>query len=407
MFYVLDEKTVSEYIISSPVIKTIFVGCDDLVGVDLAEGNVNLVFRVYSKSNPEKSVIVKQALTYARRYPDFKMPQKRAALEAELLKIENKYCPGLAPEHYYYDGEMFLNIMEDLNKHIIMRNGLMKQVKYPKFSYHMGIFLARTLFYTSDLYLLSTEKKEMAARILNTVMCKVTEDLVFTEPYLDHPNNHWTVELTPHVEDLKANKSLQAEALKLKEAFMAHSQALIHGDLHTGSIMVNEQETKVLDPEFAFFGPMGFDIGAVLGNLVLSFCSQEYHAKDSDQRKEYREWLLKTIEDVWINFETEFRHLMNTKMNDQWPSDIFKDHYILQLLRDTAGFGAAKAIRRVIGMAHVPDMWEIPNDTDRAIAESIALNVAQAWMLNRHEITSIKELIEMIRLAKPHLKVIK
>ena len=98
---------------------------------------------------------------------------------------------------------------------------------------------------------------------------------------------------------------------------------------------------------------------------------------------------------------------MDTKMNDQWPSERFKDFYILKLLRDTAGFGAAKAIRRVIGMAHVPDMWEIPDDKSRAIAESIALNAAQAWMLNRHDITSIKELIAMVRAAKPHPKVIK
>ncbi len=407
MYYALDKKTVIDYVQKSPVMATILVDCNDLVGFDLAEGNVNLVFRVYSRSNPEKSVIVKQALPYARKYPDFIMPLKRAGIEAEMLEIENKYCPGLAPELYYYDNEMYLNIMEDLNKHIIIRYGLMKQIQYPKFSQHVGIFLARTLFYTSDLYLESAEKKEMAARIINPVMCKVTEDLVFTEPYIDHPNNNWTKELTPHVKEIKADKSLQKEALVLKEAFMSHSQALIHGDLHTGSIMVNQNETKILDPEFAFFGPMGFDIGAVLGNLILSHGSQEYHAKELNKRKKYQEWLLKTIKDTWITFENEFRNLMDTKMNDQWPSERFKDFYILELLRDTAGFGAAKAIRRVIGMAHVPDMWEIPDDKSRAVAESIALNAAQAWMLNRHDITSINELIAMVRAAKPHPKVIK
>lgn len=406
MFYALDEETVVDYVQKSPVIKTILAGCNDLIAVDLAEGNVNLIFRVYSQGNPGKSVIVKQALPYARRYPDFKMPLKRAAVEAEMLKIENKYCPGLVPRHYHYDGEMHLNIMEDLNNHIIMRYGLMKQVQYPQFSQHIGVFLARTLFYTSDLYLESAEKKEMAARIVNPVMCKVTEDLVFTEPYIDHPNNHWTEELTPHVKEIQANKSLQLEALKLKEAFMNHSQTLIHGDLHTGSIMVNEEETRVLDPEFAFFGPMGFDIGAVLGNLILSYGSQEYHAKDVNKRRAYQEWLLRTIEDVWTTFEREFRNLMNTKINDQWPSDEFKDYYLQELLRDTAGFGAAKAIRRVIGLAQVPDMREIPNNKVRAVAESIALNAAQAWMLNRNSITSIKELVEMVRTAKPHPQVI-
>jgi 5-methylthioribose kinase len=52
---------------------------------------------------------------------------------------------------------------------------------------------------------------------------------------------------------------------RLKLKFMGSPEALIHGDLHTGSIMVTQSETLVIDPEFAFYGPMGFDIGAVLG----------------------------------------------------------------------------------------------------------------------------------------------
>ena len=67
MYYALDEKTVVDYVQKSPVMATILVDCNDLVGADLAEGNVNLVFRVYSLGDPEKSVILKQALPYARK----------------------------------------------------------------------------------------------------------------------------------------------------------------------------------------------------------------------------------------------------------------------------------------------------------------------------------------------------
>ena len=35
--------------------------------------------------------------------------------------------------------------------------------------------------------------------------------------------------------------------------------------------MVTETDTRVIDPDFAFFGPMGFDVGAVLANLVLNY----------------------------------------------------------------------------------------------------------------------------------------
>ena len=145
----------------------------------------------------------------------------------------------------------------------------------------------------------------------------MTEDLVFTEPYIDHPNNHWTECLTPQIKEIHGDDELRSEMMLLKEAFMTHAQALIHGDFHTGSIMVNEEETRIIDPEFGFFGPMGFDIGAVLGNLVLSYGSQQYHAGDEKLRKAYRKWLLDTIAGVWHDFEKEFRDLWNSKVNDQ------------------------------------------------------------------------------------------
>ena len=62
---------------------------------------------------------------------------------------------------------------------------------------------------------------------------------------------------------------------------MTQSQSLLHGDLHTGSIMVSKNETKIIDPEFAFYGPMGFDIGALIANLLMNYFSQNGHEKES------------------------------------------------------------------------------------------------------------------------------
>ena len=56
-----------------------------------------------------------------------------------------------------------------------------------------------------------------------------------------------------------------------KWQFITEAQAVIHGDLHTGSVMVTETETRVIDPEFAFVGPMAFDVGAIIANYLLSF----------------------------------------------------------------------------------------------------------------------------------------
>ena len=67
--------------------------------------------------------------------------------------------------------------------------------------------------------------------------------------------------------------------------FIERAQALIHGDLHTASIMVTTGSTQIIDSEFGFYGPMGYDIGAFLGNLILAYYAQNGHANQANDRK--------------------------------------------------------------------------------------------------------------------------
>ena len=76
--------------------------------------------------------------------------------------------------------------------------------------------------------------------ISNTELCKITEDLIFTDPYSVNKNNRWT---KPYLNKMK-NKIERDEKLKiaisrLKLKFMKNTDALLHGDLHTGSITVS------------------------------------------------------------------------------------------------------------------------------------------------------------------------
>ncbi len=86
---------------------------------------------------------------------------------------------------------MFINVLEDLKHHEVMRRGLQRQVRYLHFADHISRFLAHTLFYSSDFFLGSSEKKARLATSTNPVLCKVTEDLIFTHPWVDHPSNNF------------------------------------------------------------------------------------------------------------------------------------------------------------------------------------------------------------------------
>lgn len=397
----LNTQTVVDYLKTTPVYRQVFGEVSEFHAQQISEGNVNLIFRVAASHNPQQSVIVKQALPFAWRYPDFKMPLERSRIEHDFLLNQARYCPDQTPGIYYYDKERHIIIIEDLNRHLVMREGLMQQIEYPHVDRHMGLYMARTLFHTSDLYLSSEEKKALVPRFINPVLCKVQEDLVFTQPYIEHPNNRYTSLLESQVRSVYADDDLRSEVFLLKERYMTHAQALIHNDLHTGSIMLNVEETKVVDPEFAFFGPMGHDIGSYFGNLALSYAAQEYHAKDETRRSAYRQWLVDLIVRTWNIFEEEFLTLWENKGNSDWPSTAFRSKYMRNLLQDTLGFGAAEMMRRLIGMAHVHDFWTIEDTQIRATAESLGLNIAIAWLKNRRKVDHIQHAAEMLLAARP------
>lgn len=392
----LSEQSAIDYVRSVESL-TAIVGDGPLQSTAITEGNINLIFRVSSVAEPIKqSLLVKQALSHSWRYPDFQLPVDRQKVEYELLSLEARYCPDQTPKIYHYDAENNILVVEDLNQHVMMREGLMRQERYPLVARHIGTFMARTLFYTSDFYLSSAEKKELQPRYMNPEMRKLQEDLVFTHPYTDHPSNRWSKPLDPIVESIHNDDELRSSVFMLKEAYMTHAQALIHNDLHTGSILLNQQETKVIDPEFAFFGPIGHDVGSYLANLVIGYAAQEYHAPDSTARASYRDWLVESFRETWQVFEETFVQLWEQEGNAEWPSPTFRANYMRRLLQDSAGFGACEIFRRTIGLAHVQDFWTIEDVQTRAEAERLALEVARGWLMQRNSFTSIDDLAELI-----------
>lgn len=73
---------------------------------------------------------------------------------------------------------------------------------------------------------------------------------------------------------------------------MERQQALLHGDLHTGSLMCTDDTTYVIDAEFAFCGPIAFDVGKMIANLLIAyFASFGLETADAPRDKQ-RQWLL-------------------------------------------------------------------------------------------------------------------
>lgn len=357
----------------------------DLQCTEIGDGNINYIFKV-SDPKSNKSVVIKQAGVTARISEDFVLSTDRNRIESEILILEHKLAPGLVPLIYKYDEVMSCCAMEDLSDHVIMRTALLRGETFPLFADHISTFMVNTLLNTTDVVMEHKAKKDMVKKYINPELCEITEDLVYTEPFNDYKGRN---DVTPaNLEWVKQNvygdAALRLEAAKLKFEFLTNAQALIHGDLHTGSIFIKQDSTKVIDPEFAFYGPIGYDTGNIVANLVFAWAHGDATIADPAEKARFCSWVEKTIVEVVDMFNTKFMKAWKenvTEISAKEPG--FAEWYLDGIMRDTAAVAGLELSRRTLGLAHVKDITSISEEKPRLRAERICLTVAKSYIMDR------------------------
>lgn len=394
-YYALNETTAIEYVKEN---LNYFSQDASLKSKEIGDGNLNLVFRIYDE-NSDKSLIIKQALPYARCVGEA-MPLSigRNEIEHRILEIQGEITPQYVPEIYHFNDDLGLTAMEDLSDHVILRSGLIELNKYPYFTEHITDFIVNTLIETSDLVLDHKEKKERVKNFINPELCEITEDLVFSEPFYDAERNEIEEKLRPYAKEILWNdKRLKLEASKLKFEFLTNAQALLHGDLHTGSIFVKENSTKVIDPEFAFYGPIGYDLGALIANFILNYIRVNEISED-EKRRDYLCYLENSIIEIFDKFKEKFIKAFKEKTVDVIAKvEGFDEHYLNNIIKDAVGTTGAEIVRRTVGLAHVKDIDSIEDNEKRLSAKIKALKLGKDLILYRETIKDSSALINTLK----------
>ena len=89
------------------------------------------------------------------------------------MRIHSQHVGELMPKIYDFDPELCTITMEKLSPHIIMRQGLIKAIRYENFAEDISTFMSKTLFFTSDLFLSASQKKKYMKILMNTELCKI------------------------------------------------------------------------------------------------------------------------------------------------------------------------------------------------------------------------------------------
>ena len=154
---------------------------------------------------------------------------------------------------------------------------------------------------------------------------------------------------------------------------------------------------------------MGFDTGAFVGNLLLNYFSQDGHASGADDRAAYKAWVLETVETFWHAFAQRYGGLWAERAGDAYPAALFdgpegeasleqaRDAAIAELFTDTLQFGAAKMIRRILGIAHNIDFELIDDPDRRAACERPALLLGRELLVNGAGYRTIRAVTDAAR----------
>lgn len=236
----------------------------------------------------------------------------------------------------------------------------------PTIGHHLGKYIGNTLF--SSAKILKENPNYYDEFDDNWELKQISIQVIYKDPFgdeliarLNKGESTWDEALNDKVNFYGSNYELTKRRNELLDQMQNAREALLHGDLHTGSIMVKENDVKVFDAEFSFVGPIEFDIGVLLANFFVSII---IHWNSNNN---YSKWLLHEVSELW-------KTILFLQNDLDSPFDLkFR-------VRDILGQAGIEIFRRILGMAHLEDFSSLSPDL-KSEKEMKALEIASKFIL--------------------------
>ena len=250
----LDDSNLLEYLRNSGQLEP----GEDAEIEPVGDGNINWVRRVRS---PERSRVVKQARPALEKFPEYEASTERLLHEARFYELARPFDrAGVCPQVLHLDAEQSVLVLEDLGACERLDAALERGADVTQAAAALADFLGRVHAGTRDITL--------AADFSNAEMRRLHGDHIFHLPY--RPNDF---PLSPAVEAralrIQHDTDLIATLDTAYARYLGEGECLIHGDVQPANILLAAGGPKLLDAEIAHFGGPAFDIGQLLGHLLL------------------------------------------------------------------------------------------------------------------------------------------
>ena len=266
MSEVLRDATLPAYLVRAGLLA-------DARGVEVApagDGNINWVRRVRGADG--SALVVKQARAALERFPEYKVDSARMVYEARYFEVVRARVPaqaGVPPRVLHFDEANRVLVMEDLGDAARLDALLARSSAKPATLEALGAFLGAVHGATR------ADAESLALRFANDEMRALHGEHIFTLPYQP---NEFPIEprLRALADDVLARPGLRPRIAELRARYYASREALVHGDVQPGNVLVQGVSPRLLDAEIAHVGDPAFDLGQALAHVHV----HRVHARD-------------------------------------------------------------------------------------------------------------------------------
>ena len=407
----LTASQVADYLKSKGVFKeNAVLEVRDLHAVkESIDGFVNLIYHVRDENG--KSVVLKQIVNLPRsrteeeaKYGesedrgDWTLDIGRMRVEISVLIFWNSIARGICPDIYLFDEAQNVIVMEDLTDLSLLRYDLCRMKKNDRFAEQVGRFFARNLFFSSDLHLTSYKRRKLLNFFANPEYTALEtflfERCVIVSNERTMPEATWAFRRR-----VIKNARVQERIERLHRKFSVSKECLIHTDLHASNIMVGADKVKIIDTEFAGFGPIAQDMGRLMASLCLNFISWLVpdKAHSEGERSIFRAWLLDALEALVGHFEAEFRRLVKKYRSESYAvRSLDVDAYLTEHLQDAVSYAALNAASRISDRGLCHDIARLAPE-DRVYPSLLVLKLASDLLEAPEKYSKISDLSDYLR----------
>ena len=200
-----------------------------------------------------------------------------------------------------------------------------------------------------------------------------------------------------YIRDLVFDPRVVLERYKLRDLFMRKAEVLLHGDFHTSNVFVDQEELKVIDMEYAFFGPAAYDLGYQESHLLSQVtCGAFRPFPSEEERWTFISYTLATMQHLFDEYCRVFFECWDADAKPIYQGvPGLQEHVKKQLLKNMIGYCSSSNLFRCAGgHGNYPEYDDLTDSTAQRNAVILSIMMDHRMILCRDDYNTIQEWID-------------